>query len=230
MKIFSLFTTVAVLLLINVTSVSGGLRGLTTKTNGRSNNNNSNNNDINYHEEVDRMLDEAEEEIEDKIVEKEIEIEKEKEEKEKEKEKEKEEYVPIVTEDCADTDGLILVAENQSLNCRQIRKSKLCDREMEETGKVLYESCEKSCGICLEVIPTTDAPTADLVELVLTDMPTDEGYKSYAPSYQPTSVFTDEPTEPPSHYPTNAPTDNILETIFDGLDDDVLLNMLGDNY
>merc|ERR1712125_147549 len=109
------------------------------------------------------------------------------------KEKKKEEYVPVVSEDCADSDGLIVVAENQSLNCRQIRKSKLCDREMEK-GVFLYESCQKSCGICLESIPTTDAPTADLVELVLTDMPTDESYKSNAPSYQPTSAFTEEPT------------------------------------
>jgi len=248
MNISNFFATIAMLLLIDVTPVSvgeGSLRGLiAAKTQGRSNNNNKS-----YHE-VGRILDEAEEEIEGKIVkeieeevEEEIEeeikekieeqieekIDEEIEEEKKQKEKkEKEEYVPVVTEDCADSDGLIVVAENQSLNCRQIRKSKLCDREMEK-GVFLYESCEKSCGICLELIPTTDAPTADLVEMVLTDMPTDEGYKSYAPSYQPTSVFTDEPTEAPSHYPTDAPTDNILETLFDGLDDDILLSMLGEN-
>merc|ERR1711937_601040 len=89
-----------------------------------------------------------------------------------------EEYVPIVSEDCADTVGLIEVAESgDKLNCREIRKTKICDREYD--GKYLYESCQKSCEICLEPIPTTDAPTADLVELVITDSPTEAAYKSF---------------------------------------------------
>merc|ERR1712187_693248 len=60
------FATVAMLLLIDATPISAGggtLRGLiAAKTNGR-----SNNNDKSYHE-VGRILDEAEEEIEGKIV------------------------------------------------------------------------------------------------------------------------------------------------------------------
>jgi len=130
----------------------------------------------------------------------------EEEEKEEEDEiAEKEEYVPIVTADCADTEGLIEVAESgDKLNCRQIRKTKICERE--HNGKHLYESCQKSCEICLEAIPSTDAPTADLVELVVTDSPTDVAYKSIAPSYQPTSITTELPTTSPSQYPTPSPT------------------------
>merc|ERR1712119_144801 len=101
------------------------------------------------------------------------------EEESEESESEEEEYVPIVSEDCADTDGLIEVSDNESLNCRKIKKSKLCDRK--HNGHHLYESCEESCGICVEIIPTTDAPTADLLELVITDMPIDS-YKSMYPS------------------------------------------------
>merc|ERR1712039_438785 len=82
------------------------------------------------------------------------------------------------------------------LNCRQIRKSKICDRE--HNGKQLLESCPKSCEICVEPIPTTDAPTADLVELLVTESPTDAAYKSIAPSYQPTSIATDLPTPSPT--------------------------------
>merc|ERR1712014_43817 len=95
-------------------------------------------------------------------------------------------------------------------------------------GLHLYDSCQKSCGICLEVVPTTDAPTPDLIELVFTDFPTDESYRSYAPSYQPTIKFTDEPTESPSHYPTSDPTANEIAEILDGLDDDMLLSVLDD--
>jgi len=121
-----------------------------------------------------------------------------------------EEYVPIVSEDCADTEGLIEVAESgDKLNCREIRKTKICDREYD--GKYLYESCQKSCEICLEPIPTTDAPTADLVELVITDSPTEAAYKSIAPSYQPTVLTTELPTPSPSQYPTTSPTTMIPE-------------------
>merc|ERR1712187_843529 len=103
------FATVAMLLLIDATPISAGggtLRGLiAAKTNGR-----SNNNDKSYHE-VGRILDEAKEEIEGKIVkeieeeieeeikekiEEEIEEESEEETKQKAKKK-KEEYVPVVT-------------------------------------------------------------------------------------------------------------------------------------
>merc|ERR1712119_27995 len=104
--------------------------------------------------------------------------EEEEEEEEKEAIKGKEEYVPIVSADCADTEGLIEVAESgDKLNCRKIRKSKLCDKE--HNGKHLYESCQKSCEICVEPIPTTDAPTADLLELVTTIDPTE--YESVSP-------------------------------------------------
>merc|ERR1712183_936574 len=133
--------------------------------------------------------------------------EEEEEEEEKEAIKGKVEYVPIVSADCADTEGLIEVAESgDKLNCRQIGKSKICDKE--HNGKHLYESCQKSCEICVEPIPTTDAPTSDLVELFVTDNPTDVAYKykSIAPSYRPTSIATDLPTPSPSQYPTPSPT------------------------
>merc|ERR1712196_110844 len=144
-----------------------------------------------------------------------------------EKEEEEVEIVPFVSDDCADTEGLIEVSDGgEKLNCREIRKTKICDRK--HNGLHLYDSCQKSCGICLEAIPTTDAPTADLIELIVTENPTDESYKSYAPSYQPTIKFTDEPTESPSQYPTAYPTENEIAEILDGLDDDLLLEILGD--
>jgi len=109
---------------------------------------------------------------------------------------------PVVREDCADTVGLIEVsAEGTMSNCRKIRKNRLCERE--HNGKNLSESCEKSCGICVEPIPTTDAPTADLVDL--TDMPV-VSYNSSSPSQYPTSTITEPPTESPSRYPTTSPT------------------------
>jgi len=109
---------------------------------------------------------------------------------------------PIVREDCADTVGLIEVsAEGTMSNCRKIRKNRLCERQ--HNGKNLSESCEKSCGICVEPIPTTDAPTADLVDL--TDMPV-VSYNSSSPSQYPTSTITEPPTESPSRYPTTSPT------------------------
>jgi len=202
MKIFALIAIVAVIFFSSspVSGVSGGrtLRGINKEINENVN--------VNF-KEIGRILDqEGKEDSEDVY------------------ESDDEDYVPIVSENCADTDGLIKVADNQLLNCRKIRKSKLCDREY--NGKILSESCEKSCGICLEVIPTTDAPTADLIELVLTDLPADDSHESYAPSYQPTVKETEEPTEEPSHYPTPLPTDNIMEELFDGLDDDAILELL----
>jgi len=113
-----------------------------------------------------------------------------------------EEGGPIVNENCTDTVGFIEVsAEGTMSNCRKIRKNRLCERQ--HNGKHLYESCEKSCGICVEPIPTTDAPTADLVDL--TDMPV-ESYNSSSPSQYPTSTITEPPTESPSRYPTTSPT------------------------
>merc|ERR1712014_479216 len=100
--------------------------------------------------------------------------------------------------------GIEDTESGDKLNCRQIRKSKICDRE--HNGKQLLESCPKSCEICVEPIPTTDAPTADLVELLVTESPTDAAYKSIAPSYQPTSIATNLPTQSPSQYPTPSPT------------------------
>merc|ERR1712176_944209 len=70
---------------------------------------------------------------------------------------------------------------------------------------------EKSCGRCLELIPTTDAPTADLVELIMTDTPTDATDKSLPPSYQPTKLTTELPTPSPSQYPTDSPMTMIPE-------------------
>merc|ERR1712107_903300 len=136
----------------------------------------------------------------------------EEEEKEKESTKGKEEHVPIVSADCADTEGLIVVADSgDKLNCRQIRKSKLCDRE--RNGEPSYESCPKSCELCVEPIPTTDAPTADLIELVVSSTIDPTRYESVAPSYQPTIKLTDDPTESPSHYPTDMPTENAVADI-----------------
>lgn len=113
-------------------------------------------------------------------------------------------YVPMVRADCADHEGLVEVAINQNLACRQVRKSKLCDRK--HNGQHLYESCQKSCGICVELYPTTDAPTEDLLELLLTEVPTDVAYTSSPPSMSPTAVLTEEPTHAPSQYPTLSPT------------------------
>jgi len=125
-----------------------------------------------------------------------------------------EEQGPIVSEDCADTIGMIEVSAEATSNCRKIKKNRLCERE--HNGKHLYESCQKSCGICVEPIPTTDAPTADLVGLVITDMPTDESYRSLSPSQYPTSTVTEPPTESPSHYPTNSPTTLVPISIIAG--------------
>merc|ERR1719464_2475345 len=36
--------------------------------------------------------------------------------------------VPIVSENCTDTVGLVEVSFNATLNCRKIKRSKLCDR------------------------------------------------------------------------------------------------------
>jgi len=113
-------------------------------------------------------------------------------------------YVPMVRADCADHEGLVEVAINQNLACRQVRKSKLCDRK--HNGQHLYESCQKSCGNCVELYPTTDAPTEDLLELLLTEVPTDVAYASSPPSMSPTAVLTEEPTPAPSQYPTLSPT------------------------
>jgi len=206
-SVVAALTVVSVILLVASPALGGGIRG------GAINNDVKTNYNIDassIEEEARRILNEdskEEEEEEDAIKE------------------QKEEYVPIVTADCADTEGLIEVTESgDKLNCREIRKTKICDRK--HNGSYLYDSCQKSCGICLEVIPTTDAPTADLVELIVTDSPTDESYRSYAPSYQPTIKFTEEPTESPSHYPTSDPTTNGIAEILDGLDDDLLLEVL----
>ena len=112
--------------------------------------------------------------------------------------------VPMVRADCADHEGLVEVAIHQNLACRQVRKSKLCDRK--HNGQHLYESCQKSCGICVELYPTTDAPTEDLLELLLTEVPTDVAYTSSPPSMSPTAVLTEEPTPAPSQSPTLSPT------------------------
>merc|ERR1712183_1146422 len=53
-------------------------------------------------------------------------------------------------------------------------------------------------------------------------------YESTAPSESPTINFTDEPTAAPSHYPTTAPTENFIADMMAGLDDDILLSVLGD--
>merc|ERR1712146_736963 len=53
-------------------------------------------------------------------------------------------------------------------------------------------------------------------------------HESKSPSYQPTIKFTDDPTETPSHYPTDSPTENAVASMMQGLDDDILLSVLGD--
>lgn len=122
-----------------------------------------------------------------------------------ESESESEDYVPIVSDDCDDTHGLIEVAVNTTwLLCKEIKKSKICDRFVNE--KYLYESCEKSCGVCVQSVPTTDAPTEDLVDLVFTDSPSSD--ESYYPSASPVELYgygdeSEIPTAEPSSYPTD---------------------------
>merc|ERR1712176_381582 len=171
---------VVVILLVASPALGGGIRGRATHTVATTKETTTNKGALSITE-ARRILDIQDEEEEEE----EEETEEAGEETEEEEEEEEEEYVPVVSANCSDSEGLVEVSVNVTLNCKKIRKSRICDRE--HNGHFLYESCEKSCGICVEPVPTTDAPTQDLAELVLTDMPTDEAYyNSTMPSYQPT--------------------------------------------
>jgi len=109
---------------------------------------------------------------------------------------------------CKDTPGQIQTGGgeegNETLNCRKIKKKGLCEKK--HAGKHLYESCQKSCDICEEEFDTTDAPTGDLLNLIVTEFPTEATYQSATPTLSPTKPFTTAPTESPSAYPTTQPT------------------------
>jgi len=111
----------------------------------------------------------------------------------------------------------------------------------------IIESCEKSCEICEDEYDTTEAPTGDLLDVIVFDelgepvfdpsaIEVDEEgnvmlvvEESAAPTLSPIAPFTDAPTESPSAYPTTSPTVNKFADgeIFEGLDDDELLATLG---
>jgi len=124
---------------------------------------------------------------------------------------------------CKDKTPLpIPIGVNENLNCKKIKKEELCEEEYD--GKYLYESCEKSCEICEDEYETTEAPTGDLLDVIVFDelgepvfdpsaIEVDEEgnvihvvEESAAPTLTPIAPLTEAPTESPSAYPTESPT------------------------
>merc|ERR1712194_551232 len=88
----------------------------------------------------------------------------------------------------------------------------------------IIESCEKSCEICEDEYDSTEAPTGDLLDVIVFDelgepvfdpsaiQVDEEGNvihvveESAAPTLTPIAPLTDAPTESPSAYPTESPT------------------------
>lgn len=166
-----------------------------------------------------------------------------------EEEEEEAEYVG----DCIDTVGNIAVRENIELPCKRIAGDRLCEESIvldDGTGTaaattvLLEELCPVACELC--DIEETDAPTAfllddaSLLQYVATVSGSDVGditdadlldaffeeNPSMAPTDSPTEVVTETPTVAPSHYPTYVPELVDLEQLFEGLDDDQMVDVL----
>mmetsp|Transcript_54252 Transcript_54252/g.61661 ORF Transcript_54252/g.61661 Transcript_54252/m.61661 type:complete len:193 (+) Transcript_54252:117-695(+) len=85
---------------------------------------------------------------------------------------------------CKDSSPLpIPIGVNENLNCKKIKKEELCEEEYD--GKYLYESCEKSCEICEDEYDTTEAPTGDLLDVIVFD-------ELGEPVFDPSAIEVDE--------------------------------------